>query len=79
MSFNDFFGLVKSGAFQVAMALTNRIHKEMLHLGFGVKDTVDEATREKLKGSDNSFILIWEKKIFFPCKEEDRYYYMTRF
>ena len=65
MSFNDFFGIVKSGAFQVAMALTNRIHKEMKNLGFGPKDAMDEATREKLKGSQ-SFILLWANISFFP-------------
>ena len=64
MSFNDFFGIVKSGAFQVAMALTNRIHKEMKNLGFGPKDAMDEATREKLKGS-KSFILLWANVSFF--------------
>ena len=64
MSFNDFFGIVKSGAFQVAMALTNRIHKEMKNLGFGPKDAMDEATREKLKGSQ-SFILLWANVSFF--------------
>ena len=65
MSFNDFFGIVKSGAFQVAMALTNRIHKEMKNLGFGPKDAMDEATREKLKGSQSFIFTLGECKFFF--------------
>ena len=51
VSFNDFFGLVEAKAFQVAMALTNQIHKKMETFGFGVKDTLDMATKEKLEES----------------------------